>query len=247
MLFGRNKPAPKPDLPVTPPEVIIVVPATSLPIESTDKPFVNFPDISHFEPCDFSKFNVNDMLTKATDGDGFFDGTFIKNMEGCRKSKIRFGAYHFYRCSDDPIVQAKFFIQKVGLENLKSFYYEPILDYETVDPDDHVPHRNNPQSEADMIKNIPNMKKFMAYIEQETGRIPMFYSYESLIQLLKLDASCARWRLWIAKYASTQDPVNYGPWKTYWAHQYSDGEMKNPRWNDNFQGIGRCDANKFKE
>ena len=205
-----------------------------LPVGAPSSYIKTFPDVSHFEKCDFSKFDCDILLTKATDGLHFVDETLKVNIDECKKRNIKFGAYHFYRTATDPIDQAKHYIETVGLENLKSFYIEPIIDYETVD---------KVQSESDLKDNIPNMKKFMDYVFQQTGRLPMFYSYESLIQFLELDESMAKYRLWIARYG--KEPTSYRPWKEYWAWQFSDGNITNPKYKDSFNGIGRCDSNVF--
>lgn len=203
-----------------------------LPVE---KPFLNFPDISHYEKCNFDLFEVNDMLTKATEGGSFVDSTLKFNMEQCKKRGIRFGVYHFYRTGVDPIIQANHFIKTVGLNNLKDFYYEPIVDYE----------KTNGQTEADLKKDIPDLKLFIQEIYKQTGRWPMFYTYESLLVYLELDSFFLNCRLWIARYG--KEPTKLAPWKSYWAWQYSDGEISSPKYNDNFKGIGRCDANILKK
>lgn len=201
-----------------------------------EKPFLNFPDISRYEPCDFKLFEVNDMITKATEGTTIVDPTLLTNMKGCKEKGVRLGVYHFFRVNKDPVEQAKFFIKTVGLENLKALYYEPIVDFETSTV-------GTKQTEADMRKAIPQLQIFMDYIEKETGRAPIFYSYESLIRYLELPSSFARYKLWIARYG--KEPTSYLPWKQYWVWQYSDGSINNPKYPDSFKGIGRCDANVF--
>jgi lysozyme len=204
------------------------------PTPVINKTIAIFPDISHYEPCNFSQFENGDMLTKATQGTSFVDSTLKTNMDACKLTNIRFGCYHFYETKCDPILQAQFYIKTVGLDNLKNFYYEPIVDYETT----------KGQSEEDLRKAIPDLKKFVQYVYEQTGRYPMFYSYESLIQYLELDNSFLNCRLWIARYGS--EPTKYLPWTSYWAWQFSDGSIKSPKYNDNFKGIGRCDANIIK-
>jgi GH25 family lysozyme M1 (1,4-beta-N-acetylmuramidase) len=203
--------------------------------EASIKPFLNFPDISHYEPCDFNKFNGNDLLTKATEGKSMIDGTLKFNMEQCKKKGIRFGAYHFYKTDVDPIIQANHFIKTVGLDNLKDFFYEPIVDYETT----------KGQTEADLKKAIPQLKLFIQEIYKQTGRWPMFYTYESLLVYLELDLFFTNCRLWIARYG--KEPTKLAPWKEYWAWQFSDGEIPSPKYPDSFPGIGRCDTNIFKQ
>jgi lysozyme len=185
----------------------------------------SFPDISHYEHCNFSVFSGKDLITKATEGSGFIDNTLETIVKGCKEKGIRLGVYHFYRCNIDPIVQAKYFISVVGLDNLETFYHEPILDYETT----------NGQTELDLKNNIPNMKIFMKYIEAAVGRRPIFYANLSSLRRFQLDESFTKYKLWIAHPGS--EPTDIAPWKNYWAWQYSFEAF--------FPGIGKCDGNKF--
>lgn len=241
------KPAPdQPDPNLPPPEIIdqepeVVIIDPSLPTIGEVDRFV--PDISRYEPCDFSDFNGDDLIFKATDGDSWVDPEFARHLRECKARGIKTGVYHFYRVGPDPIVQAKHFIKAVGLENLKSMYYEPILDYETVTNKKVGPIQLEPRMKAD----IPDAKIFLRYIYEQTGRKCMFYTYESLLKYLQLDNEfknlCSR--LWLARYSRAL-PTYFKPWDKPFLYQYSDGEWSsNPLWNDNFKGIGRCDANIF--
>ena len=161
-------------------------------------------------------------------------------MSECFKREINLGVYHFYRADIDPIIQAKHFINSVGLTNLKNMFYEPIIDFETVTNRNVGPLQN----ESNMKSALPNLKKFILYIVEQTGRKPMFYTYESLLKYLNLDSffldNCSR--LWIARYG--RKPTFFKPWDKPWAYQFSDGEYsERPMWDDYFEGIGRCDAN----
>jgi lysozyme len=233
----ESKPLPNIPSSVEVPPVVVVIQEAAQPASVLSiKPFLNFPDISHYEPCDFNKVEgFNDMITKATEGESMIDGTLKFNMNNCKKKDIRFGAYHFYKCNIDPIIQATHYIKAVGLDNLKSFYYEPIVDYETT----------KGQTEENLKKAIPELKIFINYIYEQTGRYTIFYSYESLIAYLELDSYFTNCKLWIARYG--KEPTKLAPWKEYWAWQYSDGEIPSPKYNDSFPGIGRCDSNIFKK
>lgn len=199
-----------------------------------------FPDISRYESCDFSKFDSKALITKATDGASWIDPTFFYNMSQCKVRNIKFGAYHFYRAGVDPIDQAKHFIRTFGLENIKSSFYPPIFDYETVTAE----KVGLKQSEEEMKKDLPDAKIFLKYIQAQTGRKCLFYTYESLLNFLQLDKEFVDLcdGLWIARYG--KKPSVFAPWTTPWAWQYSDGEYSNnPTFKDSFNGIGRCDAN----
>ena len=231
----KSSPAPinTPSEPSKSPDPVVIPESGS----GEQRAFNNFPDISHYEPCDFSKFKANDMITKATEGASIIDSTFKTNMEGCKKLGVRFGAYHFFIAKTDPIAQAKFFISTVGLDNLKSFYHSPIVDYET----------SKGQTEADMKNDVPDLKIFIKHVYDQTGRKVRLYTYETLLIYLNLDAEFFLQYCelpWLARYG--KEPVNFKPWSGMWAWQYSDGEYSNnPPYSDSFEGIGRCDANKF--
>lgn len=226
----------KPEVKPSPSEI----PSSSKPIEPQEKMGL-FADISRYEPCDFSKFNGKFLIFKATDGGTWVDPTMQKNIDECKKRGINYGVYHFYRTGTDPIVQAKLFISKVGLENLKSCFYEPILDFETVSN----PRVGQVQDWKMLKADLPDAIKFLDYVYEQTGRRCIFYTYESLLDSLDLPAvfveKCPK--LWIARY-SLKKPVKFDPWLKPWAWQYSDGTFSdNPIFKDSFNGIGRCDAN----
>lgn len=207
------------------------------PVETPkEKAPVFFPDISRYELCDFKLFEYDNMITKATEGTSIVDPTLFINIKGCEINNIRLGVYHFYRVNKDPIQQAKFFIKTVGLERLKSMYHDPIVDFETTSV-------GATQTAQDMKNAIPDLQKFLDYIEKETGRTPIFYSYHSLIRYLNLPPSFSKYKLWIAKYGD--EPANLLPWNKYWAWQYSDGQVKNKSYPTSFKGIGDCDSNIF--
>ena len=195
-----------------------------------------FPDISHYEKCEFNLFKGSDLLTKATEGIGFIDNTLNYNMNMCKNKNIRFGVYHFYRVGQNPITQADFFIKTVGLDNLKNFFYAPIVDFET----------SKFQTIDALKKDIPNLKIFIERIIEIVGRTPIFYSYTSLLEYLDLDVYFTKCPLWIAKYGKEPNNNQILPWNKYWAWQYSDGEISNKDFPTSFIGIGKCDSNIIK-
>ena len=189
-----------------------------------------FPDISHHESCDFSKFKGKDMIFKATEHVGHIDRTLAKNLANCKAKGIRYGVYHYYRVGYDPISQAKHFIETVELDNLKSCFHLPVVDYETI---------GNFSSKR-LKKAIPDLKVFIRYINKQTGRKMRIYTGDYLLGYLELDDSflsiCDA--PWVARYYGTdKKPQNSSPWPEIWAHQFSDKEP--------CEGIGECDMNIF--
>lgn len=177
-----------------------------------------FADISHYEKCDFSKYNCKILITKATEGTGLVDSTFKNVQAQCKLRAIPFGAYHFFRCNLPALDQAKFYLETVG-----TFILNPILDIETLDGVSH----------EECKKQI---KIWLSYVELVTGKVPVIYSGHSFLVELNLDASFAKYPLWLARY-TTIKPVAPAPWKEWTAWQYSDKDI--------FNGIGACDSNVY--
>lgn len=202
--------------------------------EPTTKDIGLFPDISRYRLCDFLNVNFEHLIFKATEGVSLVDTTLYKNIEGCKNKNIKCGVYHFYRVRKSPIEQAKFFIEKVGLDNLKNMYHLPIVDYETVSHGSAL----NRQDADDLGGALDELKEFIKYVNKETGRKMRIYTGEYLLNKLKFDAEfleiCEL--PWVANY--NKAPVKFGPWNSMWAWQYTDAE--------NFSGIDKpCDGNKF--
>ena len=192
------------------------------------KYYYSFPDVSHWKPVDYEEFKGFDLIFKATEGKSFVDSTFIFNMMKCKERGIRYGVYHFYRTNIAPEIQAKNFITTVGLDNLRSMSYLPVVDYETA----------NGQTRKDLARNMKNLKIFIRLVNEQTGRKMRVYTGDSLMGYLKFDKEFTELcdNPWVARY-SDKPPKNSGPWEKVWAWQYAD--------NDFARGIGQCDMNRF--
>jgi len=177
-----------------------------------------FPDVSHYEPVDFTKFKGSMLITKCTEGISYIDPTFVKVKESCKQNHIKFGAYHFFRCNKSILDQVDHYLKHLGETDLP-----PILDIETRDT-----------KALDVIKMSIGL--WLKTVEEKTGKTPIIYSGESFLKDLKLDDSFTRYPLWLAKYTIVEPPAPK-PWSkiTWW--QYSDSVP--------FAGIGKCDGNKI--
>jgi lysozyme len=196
---------------------------TQLKIEqpiSKETTIKTFADISHYEKIDFDKYQPKILITKATEGRYKIDPTFIKIQAESKRRELKFGAYHFFRCNEDALTQAKSYCAIV-----KEFDMEPILDIEVLDGVSH-------EKCKEMIKI------FLDYCEAYSGKVPMIYVSHFFIVELKLDDSFARYPLWLARYTNVtpKAPAPWSEWK-YW--QFSDREK--------FEGIGKCDSNVINE
>jgi len=232
-IFGgaSNKPivvVPTPTEPTTPPDII------EKPSQDNSKWDLFFSDISHHEP-DFNGaiYDRPILINKCTDGATFVDKTHAKRKEDCTKNNIKYGGYHFYQCYTNPISQAAHYVKTHG-----SFDLLPLIDYE----------KDKNQDENDLLKERENLFKMLVEVERLTGKVPVIYTYRSLLQNLNLDSKFKKYPIWLARYNNTMgvmpmpfDKTNLVAW------QYSDGgeTYKHPTYPNSFPSIGNCDSNVY--
>ena len=139
-------------------------------------------------------------LCKATEGLGFVDTFYAENREGAKQHGIHFGAYHFFTPGEDAAEQVSFFLSHA--KPAKGDIV-PSLDYERP-PADRAP------AEA-----------FVVALKRELGHYPMFYTFLSFVQSMRIPASSplAHCSLWLADFTNTR-PAPPAPWHeiTIWQH-----------------------------
>lgn len=188
-------------------------------------------DVSnHQGDVDFVKVKrsgVTGVWLKATEGLTFDDKTYLKNRDEARAAGLRVGAYHFARPDRqpyDPQGEARHFSEvsgKPGRRDLK-----PVLDFEVQSKD------------LSRAQHVAWARSFNVEYKKRRGIIPMFYSYQYLVQWLGPTTPIGN-GLWLANYGandgkpfSVQAPY---PWKKVTAHQYTS--------NGTVPGVaGECDV-----
>lgn len=165
-------------------------------------------DISHYQPeIDWSSLKVlttsskrttdskelakdikpvSFVFIKATEGASGKDKHFKKHWSNARENGIRRGAYHFFRSSKDPVVQAQNFIKTVG--ELSDDDLPPVLDIETM-------HRGC--SKATLNKKALT---WLRTVENHYGRRPIVYSSASYINDVLWKEITQRYPIWVAHY-----------------------------------------------
>jgi lysozyme len=142
-------------------------------------------------------------MCKATEGLGFVDSFYTANRAGAHAHGLAFGAYHFFTPGEDARAQAEFFLKHA---TPKRGDIVPTLDYERP-PAERAP-----------------AELFVAAIHNDIGHWPMFYSYLSFVQSMRVPASSplARCPLWLADFTIAR-PASPAPWHeiTIWQHSSS--------------------------
>ena len=131
---------------------------------------------------------VSYVLIKATEGANMKDRMFDSHWKEAERKNIRRGAYHFFRSSKDPLVQAEHFIETVG--NLRYKDIPPVLDIETI-------HKGCSKKELN-----EKALKWLRKVESHYGRKPIVYSGASFIEDMLCDEIKSSYPIWVAHYGT---------------------------------------------
>ncbi len=170
-------------------------------------------DVSHHQKSiNWNKVrrdSIDFAFIKATEGENFLDPRFKKNWREAKENHIVRGAYHFYRPSVLPDIQARHFIRMV---HLSSGDFPPVLDLEVTD--------NRPKNII-----IEGAKRWLTMIENHYGVKPIIYTnrhwYKNYIE-----GNIEGYPIWMAAYTLYPRPKlsNYKPW-IFWQYA-SRGRVK---------------------
>lgn len=139
---------------------------------------------------------VSFVFIKASEGASMKDRHFDENWKCARISGIKRGAYHFFRSSKDPVLQAENFIKTTG-----TLYHDdlpPVLDIETV-------HRGC--SKEDLNRKALT---WLRTVEKHYGRKPIVYSSAHFIRDNLNKEITENYHIWVAHYGKS-DP-DYRDW-----------------------------------
>lgn len=146
---------------------------------------------------------VTFMFIKATEGIDFKDKHFKRNWIEAGKRKYARGAYHFFRSSKDPALQAYNFINFVG--ELRHIDLPPVLDVETIHIGCSYKELND------------NVSLWLKIVEDKYGRKPIIYTSEHFADNVLSTEIITGYPLWIAHYGISEPERD--DW-TYW--QFTD-------------------------
>ncbi|WP_226001916.1 GH25 family lysozyme [Paenibacillus sp. BJ-4] len=145
---------------------------------------------------------------KATEGTKYQDNQFLVNVQGARDANILVGAYHFLNATttDGARQEAANFARAIDSAGGR-LDLPPVLDYE-----------NNPKGlTSAQISEVAHA--FLDEMEKLTGRQPIVYTGNVFAS--KFDPTFSMYKLWVARYSTTQKPTAVPAWNSWWAWQYS--------------------------
>ncbi|WP_263560582.1 GH25 family lysozyme [Paenibacillus polymyxa] len=145
---------------------------------------------------------------KATEGTKYQDNQFSANVQGARDANILVGAYHFLNATtvDGARQEAANFARALDSAGGR-LDLPPVMDYE-----------NNPKGlTSAQISEVAHA--FLDEMEKLTGREPIVYTGNVFAS--KFDPTFSMYKLWVARYSTTQKPTAVPAWNSWWAWQYS--------------------------
>lgn len=166
-------------------------------------------DVSHYQgSVDWSTVKAAGAafaFAKATEGVSWSDPTFAANWAGIKSAGLLRGAYHFFRPSQDPVAQVRFFLQVVSLSPGD---LPPVLDVETADGVSN-----------DAIQS--GVKTWLDTAAAQTGVTPMIYASPGFWNG-QMNSGFGSYPLWVAQYGvpSPRLPRGWSNWN-FWQYSQS--------------------------
>ncbi|HSQ65777.1 MAG TPA: GH25 family lysozyme [Polyangiaceae bacterium] len=150
---------------------------------------------------------IDFAITRVSDGTAYPDSTFEANWVGIQKAGMVRGLYQFFRPDVDPIAQADLMFSKLAKAGgLQSGDLPPVLDVEVTDG-----------LSASQVQTA--MKKWLAYVQQKTGRTPMIYT--AAFMSSTIGTGFSSYPLWVANFGATC-PLMPSGWTDWVIFQYAD-------------------------
>lgn len=147
------------------------------------------------------KDSLSFIICKATEGINYTDPKFSQNWQLITSQNFIKGAYHFYRCQEDPVKQATYY--SATIKTINNTDLPPIVDFE--------------QSGIDASQSVQqiqtNLLVFLKEVEQKLDRKPMIYTNFFVANQYLSNAKFSQFPLWIADYTSLDKPMIPNTWK----------------------------------
>jgi lysozyme len=150
-------------------------------------------------------------------GTAAFDLYFADNWAGMLSAGIVRGAYHYFHPHDDPIQQAKHFLDRLAAANggsaqLGNVDLPPALDIEVTDG----------VTSANLLAAA---QSWLTAVEAATGKRPLVYTYVYFWRtILGNPSDLSNYPLWIAE-PSVASPRSVGGWSDWYIWQHASQSL----------------------
>ncbi|WP_405364709.1 glycoside hydrolase family 25 protein [Kitasatospora sp. NBC_00039] len=152
------------------------------------------------------------VMLKATQGTGFTDGWFARDLAGARSVDLIRTGYHYFTADEDGSAQADHFLDVLhheGFTGTKPGELPPVLDLEQCEKAGHR-------------LQLGQVKAFLQQVRKVTGAAPIIYTRKGFVDdCLGGTKELSRYPVWLARYGDT--PPRPLPGATGWDFwQYTD-------------------------
>lgn len=162
-------------------------------------------DVSHYQSYinwdTVAAQNINFAFVKATEGEMLKDTMFCRNWDAMKAVGIKRGAYHFYRPSISPVIQAQNYIELVQ----KDFGdLPPVLDIEVT-------------GDIPITQLVENLKIWLYLIEIQYNIKPIIYTNLNFYNRY-LAGQFDDYLFWIARYNDREPRLACGSSWHFWQY-----------------------------
>lgn len=175
-----------------------------------------------------TKFDVDFVYFKSSEGIGYTDRTTFNNAQSALRQGIKIGYYHFASLNEHDVVHDATDEANYFLKNLKTFPKSdlpPVLDIET-----------NKQN-LSHTETLQWINTFMDVLVA-AGYKPVIYTYGPFVSEFLPPSHGIKYDLWLAQYTKAESPKLPPGFDKAWLWQFSN--------KGNIDGItGQVDLNKF--
>lgn len=149
-------------------------------------------DLSHFQGTvnfqEVANSGIHFVYLKATQGTDFIDPSYAAHITAIDKTALLHGAYHYFQPDQDPIAQAKYFLQQV---QMSGHVLPPMLDVETTS-----------NESPDSVRK--GVAAWLEYVHKALNCRPILYSYGDFWQD-NLGPAFNEYPFWLADYSAEPD------------------------------------------
>lgn len=154
----------------------------------------------------------NFAFVKATEGEGWVNEFYARDVAQAREVGLMVGMYHYARPAKDPIAQARHFSDRIN--EVGGLDLAPVLDLE-------VAEGLSPDQLAQWTRT------FLQEVQLRTGRQPIVYTYRYFwIEQMANTTEFSEYPLWLAAYQAVS-PTPVGGWSQLDFWQRSDAGRVN--------------------
>jgi len=182
-------------------------------------------DASHYQGrIDWPRVQGQDFaIFKATEGTGFIDSYLVPDLRGAQSRGIKASAYHFARPDQDPVAQAKHFVEVLSpVKELLTIVdpYETGRHLVALDVEPSMNGKHDRWTDLDRNERIDWIRQFNMHVEPSGYEVMIYCSPQWWAGMI--GTAYGDRHLWAASYSHTPKLAGTGwsDWLIWQCDQY---------------------------